>query len=210
MATKTKETIEIKAINIKEAEITIFGESELVTNRFSEKAKQQIRAAQGKEPKVGREKRDPFREYIQSMYWITPMLTIYTEEEMDKAIREGAKFGFPAVGIKESAVSGAYRAGLTKDKVSVYGAFHINPAMIEIISDPPIMREDAVRLGNGSVDLRYRGVFTNWSMIFTIKYNANVYSLEQLVTFIQYGGFGVGIGEWRTEKGGPWGVYRVS
>ncbi len=65
----------------------------------------------------------------------------HTLEAFEEALKAGAKFGFPATGLKQSAVSAAYRAGLTKDKVSIYGAFHIVGGELVEINGIPRMRD---------------------------------------------------------------------
>lgn len=83
--------------------------------------------------------------------------------------------------------------------------------MVEIFSDPPVMREDPVTVGMGSADLRYRGEFCNWHADIKLKYNVNgQYSLDQLVNIFNAGGFACGIGEWRPEKDGQYGMYHVA
>lgn len=137
------------------------------------------------------------------------MPTSFTKEAFDEALANGAKFGFPAKGIKASIVSGAYRNGYTKDKVSLYGAFLIPEEFITIDFEELEMREDYVRIAHGGTDIRFRPQFNNWSMTFTIQYNENIYSIEQIINFINLGGFSCGLGEMRIEKGGNFGSYEV-
>jgi hypothetical protein len=77
------------------------------------------------------------------------------------------------------------------------------------ITGIPTMREDMVRIGMGTSDVRYRGEFNPWEATFTVKYNANVFSAEQIINLFNLGGFACGIGEWRAEKGGSYGMYHV-
>ena len=208
--TKKKETEEIvlKPITIKEAEITIKGTTPLIVNNFNEKSRQQIVDAQMKKPKT-KELRNPMEDFMRAMYWLTEMPKEFTDKSFEKALKNGAKFGFPAKGIKASIVSGAYRNGMTKDKVSLYGAFLIPQEFIEINYKNVSMREDYVRIAHGATDVRFRPQFDDWSMTFRIQYNENCYSLEQLINFITLGGFSCGLGEMRVEKGGNMGSYIV-
>ncbi len=208
MAAKSVQ-INIPEINIKLATLRIEGMSPLIVHKFSEKARKEILDKAMQKPKAGREPKNPVMEFMQSLHWMTPMPGEYTEEAFAKALKKGARFGFPATGIKQSAVSAAYRAGLTKDKVSIYGAFHINCGELVEIQGTPVMREDYAVISNGAPEIRYRAEFPEWSMAFEIKYNAAVYSLEQIVTFFNFGGFAVGIGDWRIEKSGVFGAYKV-
>lgn len=210
MAKKKVEEKEIvlEPIKIKNIEITIKGISPLIVNNFDEKSRRQILDAQ-----MGKKKektlRNPVEDYMRAFYWLTPMPEEFTEEAFEKALKEGARFGFPAKGIKESVVAGAYRNKMTKDKVSLYGAFLIPEELVEIKYDEVIMREDYVRIAHGGTDVRFRPEFKNWKMTFTISYNENAYSLEQIVNFINLGGFSCGLGEMRVEKGGNFGSYAV-
>lgn len=202
------EEIVLKPITIKEAIITIKGTTPLIINNFNEKSKQQIIDAQMKKAKT-KEIRNPMEDFIRANYWLTEMPTEFTQEAFEKALKEGAKFGFPAKGLKASIVSGAYRNGMTKDKVSLYGAFLIPEEFIEINYKEITMREDYVRIAHGGTDVRFRPQFNDWSMTFTLKYNENVYSLEQIINYITLGGFSCGLGEMRIEKGGNFGSYIV-
>ena len=74
------------------------------------------------------------------------------------------------------------------------------------------LREDDVRIGpaGGTADIRYRAAFNTWKIPFTVRYNTNQVSLEQLITAIDDGGQMVGICENRPEKSGNnWGTYTV-
>lgn len=203
-----KEEVVLKPIKIKEVEITIEGTSTLIVNNFNEKSKRQILEAQMKTPKE-KEIRNKWEDFIRAFYWLTPMPEEFNEESFNKALKDGARFGFPAKGIKASIVSGAFRNGMTKDKVSLYGAFLIPEELIEIKFDEVVMRDDYVRIAHGGTDVRFRPEFKNWSMTFKMQYNENSYSLEQILNFINLGGFSCGLGEMRVEKGGNNGSYTV-
>lgn len=211
MAKKTnsnEQVINIPAINIKRFEITVAGDSPLIIHRFDEKSKKQILDKQTQKAKAGKEPKVPVRDFIDSLYWLSNKPTEYTEGAFLNAIENGATFGFPSVAFKASAISAGYRAGVTKDKVTGNGAFHIDGEYVEI-KGVPEMREDMVRIGMGTADIRYRGEFKQWEATFTVKYNASVFSAEQIVNLFNLGGFACGIGEWRAEKGGSYGMYHV-
>ena len=161
-----------------------------------------------------REAKNPVEDFIRSMYWLTPMPEEFTEEAFESSIANGARFCFPVTAIKQAAISAAYRMGWTKDKMSMRGAFFIDSdenQMVEIFSDPPIMREDMVKVGMGTADIRFRGEFRNWYADLTISYNSNgQYSLEQILNVINAGGYVCGIGEWRPERDGQYGMFHVA
>ena len=217
MATKkaNTEVIEIRPIEIKKVTIRIVGDTPLIMHAWSEKAKRMMLEAQmGVAKGKKKEAKNPVDDFIRSMYWLTPMPEDGTMESFEEAIANGARFGFPVTAFKQAAISAAYRMGWAKDKMSMRGAFFIDSdenGMIEIHSDTPEMREDMVKVGMGTADIRYRGEFKNWHADLTISYNANgQYSLENIVNIINAGGYVCGVGEWRPERDGQNGMFHVA
>lgn len=211
MATTKKETeiITIPAIDIRNATITLKGDSPLIVHKWSEKAKKMMLDKQMKVATTkGHDAKDPFADFVDTIYFLSGKPESATPEAFEDALSNGARFGFPSVGVKASAVSAGFRAGVTKNLVSMNGAFHIDEEYVEVKGIPQI-REDMVRVGMGTADIRYRAEFPEWSTTFVVKYNAGVISLAQLCNLFNLGGFAVGIGEWRPEKGGTYGRYHV-
>ena len=217
MATKkaNTEVIEIRPIEIKKVTIRIVGDTPLIMHAWSEKAKRMMLEAQmGIAKGKKKEAKNPVDDFIRSMYWLTPMPEDGTMESFEEAIANGARFGFPVTAFKQAAISAAYRMGWAKDQMSMRGAFFIDSdesGMIEIHSDAPGMREDMVKVGMGTADIRYRGEFKNWYADLTISYNANgQYSLENIVNIINAGGYVCGVGEQRPERDGQNGMFHVA
>lgn len=208
MAAK-KDVIELKAVEFKEITLKIKGVSPLLVHNWDDKIKQEMLDKQmGKAKTKKHDIKNPVRDFIESLYWLEGKPAEPTEEAFEEAIKNGARFGFPSVGLKASVVSAGYRAGVMKDKVSTNGAFYIKGEFVEI-KGTPHMREDMVRVGMGTADIRFRGEFDEWEALIPIRYNAGVLTAEQIVNLFQLGGFAVGIGEWRPEKGGVHGMYEV-
>ena len=206
----TKKTVEAKgiiipAIKVEQTKIRIVGDSPLIVHAWSEKAKKMMLDKQTKAAKAGREVRDPWQEYCDSLYWLTEKPEKPTQKDIDKAT-----FGFPATAIKAASIDAAYQMGAIEKKTTLRAAFHIIGDMIPIIGKPS-MREDMVRLGGitSPADLRYRGEFIEWAMEFVVQYAPLAVSLEQIVNAINLGGYGCGIGEWRPAKDGANGRYHV-
>lgn len=226
MATAKKTTdITITPINIETVDITIKGTTPLIIHAWSEKAKQMMLDKQrGKKVGAKHDIKIPVNDFIESMYWLTEQPELGKDDEeaetnYEAAIVAGAKFGFPVTGIKQSIITGAYRGGLDVKQTELRGTFFIEGAtdasttdIAEIIGSEPVMREDMVRVGgmSKSADIRYRGEFKEWEIPLRLTYHANgKYSLEQILNMVNYGGFYVGIGEWRPEKDGQFGMYKL-
>jgi len=240
MATKKTESIvEIRPIEMVETKIHIVGDTPLIMHAWSAKAKREILEKEiGATKTKAKEAKNPIEDFAASMYWLNPMPEEFTTESMEEALKT-AKFGFPVTAFKQAAISAAYRMGWVKDKMSLRGAFFIDPdatvyyggdlevdfdkkkvnvipnmlrkeQLVAINSDAPEMREDMVRVGMGSADIRYRGEFSDWSADLKIRFNANgQYGLEQIINIINAGGSVCGVGEWRPEKDGQYGMFHV-
>ena len=215
MPAKNVETIEIKPIEIQKTTIRVVGDTPLIMHAWSEKAKREILDKQMKKTKAAaKQAKNPVEDFIRSMYWLEGFPEEMSEDGFEEAIRNGARFGFPVTAFKQAAISAAYRMGWTKDKMSMRGAFFIDGdenQMVEIFSDTPLIREDMVKVGMGTADIRFRGEFRNWYAELTISYNKNgQYSLEQIINIINAGGYVCGIGEWRPERDGQYGMFHVA
>lgn len=221
MATKKEEVIEIRPLEIKEVPIRIVGDTSLIVHAWSEKAKRMMLEAQMKTTKTkAKEQRRPVVDFIGSLYWLEgepKIMDKTTDDEakvlFTKAVENGAKWGFPVTAIKQAANSTAYRLGWVKNMMQLRGAYFLKTKWgeyAEIEGSVPEMREDMVKIGMGTADLRYRGEFKNWHMDLILEYNASgAMTLEQIMNCISAGGYTCGIGEWRPEKDGNFGKYHI-
>lgn len=184
--------IEVPKLEPRIAHITLVGDSPLITHAWSEKAKKQMLDKQMKKGKAGgKEAKDPEKDYYDSLYHL-----------------EGGKYGFPVVAFKAAAVRAAGQMDGVK-MTNARAAFHIVGEYAEIDGTPE-PREDMVRVGMGTADIRYRGMFREWRTTLTIRYNENVLSLEQIISLFNLAGFGVGVGEWRPQRNGSYGMFHVA
>jgi hypothetical protein len=76
------------------------------------------------------------------------------------------------------------------------------------IEGEPKMREDVVTVGRGT-DLRYRPEFMEWRTTLTVVYVKSALTRGSVLSLIDAGGMGVGVGEWRPEKSGDHGTYMI-
>jgi hypothetical protein len=200
--------IELPPLNIGIMEVTIVGDSPLIVHAWSMKAKREMLDKQMKKAKGAKEAKDPVADFDASLY----------------RLPDGG-YGFPSVAFKNAAVTaGTSVAGITK--VAARQAFHVlgedadvagafdgcksRVNLVRIMGGAPSMREDMVRVGMGTADLRYRGEFTDWHAKILVRYNANVLSESQILNLLNTSGFAVGVGEWRPEKDGQSGMFHVA
>lgn len=224
MAAKKAEVVKITPIKEKEAIVRIKGTSPLIVHKWSEKAKRMLPAGKRAYSDAGitveKEYASPVEQFMTSMYWMTEMPTEYTEEAFEEAVKNGARWGFRVESIKAAAIDAAYSKKWIPNKKSVQGVFFIEPDMrdaegyqlVEIKGCVPEMREDTVVLsGIGRTpDLRWRAQFVDWFADLRVSYDAtSQYSLQDICNMINLGGRYNGIGEYRPEKGGSFGMFKV-
>lgn len=211
MATKAaKQTIiDVPRIDIQRMQITLVGDTPLISHAWSEKAKAMMLGKQMKVAKQGKEPKDPVADFLDSLYWLTPRIT--ADEYRDNGMPADARFGFPAVAFKASAV-GACRYVDGVAMTEARGAFHVESEFIQLVGPEPRMREDMVRIGMGTADIRYRGEFSPWHAQLDITYNDAALSPAQIINLFNVAGFGVGVGEWRpsSKAGGNYGRFHVA
>ena len=212
-------------IKIEYATIFIEGTSPLVMKPFSidsiEDIEKKETTPKNEQPKKKEYKvKVPYEIFGNSFYWITQKPVIKTEQDWLNALKEKPKFGFQVGGIRESALNGALRAGKIPNLVSGRAYFFIENAVtdtlygmpvVEILyKNPPIMRKDCLDTYNSGASMTYRSMFMDWSIKLDVSYLSELINIETIMYWFELGGFGVGLGEYRNEKGGSWGSYRIS
>lgn len=176
--------------------VPIIGTSPLVVHRFSEKAKRQmLDNMQGR--KSPKESKDPHAEYDAAFYRLP-----------------GGGYGFPVTAFKQATVGGArFYSGVTmtalKQSIFFRGVPGTDGISLVAINGEPHMREDVVRVGRDGTDLRYRPEFREWSAPLTVVYIRSTLTRDSVLSLIDAGGLGVGVGEWRPERDGDFGTYRI-
>ncbi len=201
--------ITIPAMELNTFDLKIVGDTPMICHAWSEKAKLMILQKQQKKATTGKDVRNPAKEFAESLYWISekPDLDKLTDEQIADAVAKG-RFGFPTTAFKAAAIDGAYQSGAIEKKTTARGAFHILGEFAEI-KGTPVMREDMVRIGMGTADLRYRAEFPEWETVLHLRFNAKAMSLEQIINMFNIGGFACGIGDWRPAKDGTYGQYHI-
>lgn len=189
--TQNATVIEIKRPNLQTRKLTIYGTAPLIQHRWSEKAKKQILDNQMKKAKEALPAKDPQADYEESMYKLP-----------------GGRYGFPAVAFKSAAVRAGKLLGLAMTDARQMFFVVADEEDLVIIKGQPSPREDMVKIP-GSVDIRYRAEFREWSAVLTVKFNADLISEEQVINLFEAAGFSVGVGEWRPEKNGMFGTFTL-
>lgn len=197
------EVVQIARIDAETLQVPIIGTAPLIVHNFSEKSRRQMLEAQQGKKKV-KEIRDPRAEYESAFYRI--------------ADDDGERYGFPVTAFKAATTGAArfYDKSVTMTALRQFMFMRgimtkADPQMLVEIHGEPEMREDVVRLGGASrsADLRYRPMFPEWTCVLQVSYVKSSIDRNSILSLIDAGGMGIGVGEWRPEKRGEFGTYAV-
>jgi hypothetical protein len=194
------EPTQLIELDLHTIQIHLEGTSPLITHAWSEKAKKMMLDKQMGKASKGKEKKDPIADYESSFYRMP-----------------SGQAGVPLLAFKCAAVTACTSLGKEITKVAARQFFHILPDpfggdITEIYYPddcPPRMREDMVRVGMGTADIRFRPEFVKWGVKVRLQFNRRAVTQEQVVNLLNLGGFSVGVGEWRPEKDGDKGRFSV-
>lgn len=193
-----QEPITLGRIERPTIKVGIRGTAPLIVHRWSDKARKMMLDKQmGKKPK--KEVKDPQSDYEASMY----------------RFPDGGH-GFPTLAFKAATVgAGRHFNGVTM--TALRQALHFQGVTIETgelltrldVQSGPVMREDMVRVGMGTADIRYRAMYPEWGAELLVSYFPNLIDVESVLALVDAGGM-AGVGEWRPEKDGAFGTYEVT
>lgn len=202
-----KTSVTITPPNFQHAVLKIIGTAPYVQNKFSTKTRNELKEKHqaGSTAKKGkkREAKDFQRCY---------------EEALHKA-KEGW-FGMPAPAFRNAMISACRIAGfaMTRAKLSIFVEadgfdFEDGTPLVRITKGEPRYSEMTVRNETGVVDIRPRPMWDEWEAILRIRYDADQFTLTDIVNLLHRAGIQVGIGEGRPDSkksnGMGWGTFRV-
>lgn len=211
MAATKKATgpITVPEVKRKLFEVCVMGDTPLIVHAWSKKARTEMLAKQMGQ-KLPKYAKSPVKDFLDSLY--------YTDDK---------SYAFPATGVKAAMITAVTSMNKEITKIAARQAFWLRAEqgktqsafagletpmqLVRVHSpNPPMMREDNVRVGMGTADLRYRAEFWPWAMRLVFEYNSNVVSDSTLAVLVDTAGFAVGVGEWRNEKDGIYGSFRLA
>jgi len=185
----------LKPVNRCVLSCTIKSVTPMIQHKWSEKAKEMMRLKHAGKKTKSREVRDPEAEFREAAY-----------------LTDDGQFGLPGMGFKAALITAAHK-DIGVEKTLVRKALFLRSSdsdkILPMECDEPVMREDCVRVGAGSADLRYRPQFDSWKCHIEIEVDADLLTDADVINLINRAGFGVGIGEMRPEKGGEYGRFEV-
>jgi len=147
---------------------------------------------------------------------IGPKKTIDEEREfmncLYKIEGEKNKFGFPASGFKkcfeEAAKGKNWFADPQISGKRIKGGLFILTDLVPI-QGTPTPRKDYVVIKKATV-LKIRAEFKKWSCSLPIKFVRNLLTPNQLLNVINIAGTAVGVGDWRPQRNGTHGTFKIT
>jgi hypothetical protein len=234
----TAKTVTLAEITVENLPATDYSSPSLLgVNRFSEKNRRQMREKQMGIKASGKQPKDPiecmkdslyrFSEEVRGTIFGVPAVaikqaTVRAFKAMDGYSMVDAKGFFHVYGKMDEeevtelvpVIAPPVTALNYKEKL-LAGVMNLSEdEMLELLDTEhrygAHLREDDVRVGQGTADIRYRGAFSTWEIPFTVAYDATAVKLSVLCEAIDRAGRSVGICENRPEKSGDrWGTFQI-
>lgn len=200
-ATKKVETAELEVMEIHTRQVTfnIVGISPMIMHRFDQKAWRELllpSQQKNRAEKAMTLKHDPVAEFRGALYRSrnanAPTAIHVPSGSFHNAL------GQAAIDIPGAAKSEIKRLTTVVDEtVHLYGLPLLGCHMV---------RNSGI---NGAPDVRTRPIFREWACSITLRFIADLVKEKQLAALMGAAGHIVGVGDWRGQKGGPFGRFRL-
>lgn len=178
----------------------IVGTSPMIMHRFSAKAQRELLMPSPKKNRAEKEtslKHDPVAEFRDSIY-------------MNRDPKTPAAIHIPA---------NAFSAALANAALDVPGATKSQLMRLTTVADTHIDLFGCPKLFMAMTrssdmgrtpDVRTRAIFPRWACKVTINYVASLLKERQIANLLATAGLIIGIGDWRSQKGGSYGGFRLA
>lgn len=188
--------IKLHKPNTQKFKVTIGGNM-LLMNRFSEEQADDMESKQRGEPGAKAKQKSPR----------DPLKEFHRGRHLDAKGRDC----FPAIAIKKAMLSVAPTLNIPKTRIRQTIFIEADLIPIKYEGKGPMMRRDRVVLAGirRPTSLAYRPQYNDWQAEFVISFNADVWTMDEVVHLLAHAGFSNGIGSWRPEKDGQHGRFVV-
>lgn len=200
-AAKKVEISEVEVMEIHTHQVTfnIVGISPMIMHRFDQKAWRELllpSQAKNRAEKAMSLKHDPIAEFRGALY-------LCRNPNAPTAIHVPSGSFHNALGQAAIDIPGAAKSEIKRLTTVVDETVHLYGM--------PLLGCHMVRNSgiNGAPDVRTRPIFREWACQITFKFIADLVKEKQLLALLAAAGHIVGIGDWRGQKGGPFGRFRL-
>lgn len=195
------EVMVIDPIKTRRIIVNIVGTSPLIMHRFNQKAWQELLLPSGRKNQAALDaglKHDPLTEYRGCFY-------------RNRNPKAPTLFHVP---------NGMIHGALTSAALDIEGVARSKLERLTSIATPDIHLYGVPKLAmhmvrnsdmNRTPDVRTRPVFDRWAISgIAIEYKVNPLGDSQIINLFAAAGVIIGIGDWRPQKGGPFGKFRLA
>lgn len=191
--------VEIMEIHTRQVTFNIVGISPMIMHRFDQKAWRELllpSQSKNRAEKAMTLKHDPVAEFRGAIY-------------MSRNPKGPTAVHVP---------SGSFHNALGQAAIDIPGAAKSEIKRLTTIVDETVHLYGLPLLGchmvrnsgiNGAPDVRTRPIFRDWACQITFRFIADLVKESQLAALMGAAGHIIGIGDWRGQKGGPWGRFKI-
>jgi hypothetical protein len=198
-APKDEFVLEIQELQMSEVTMHILGSSPMIQHRFPFKAWQELLLPSKQKNRAeleGTLKHDPINEFRESLY-----------RNRDKT--SPAMFHVPNAQF-HSAIAGAAIDIAGAKKAVIERLTQVTDVNINLFGVPQFFMAMVRNSGfNATPDVRTRPIFPEWACAVTLRYMRPNLTERVMGRLAGAGGKIRGIGDWRPEKGGPYGTWDI-
>lgn len=200
MVAKQKDTaIEIQEIQMGTVRVNIIGTSPMIMHRFSAKARRELLLPKKKANRAEKEtslKHDPVAEFRETIYMNRnpeePSCVHLPTNAFSKAMANAA------LDIPGASKSQMLRlVSVISTQVNIFGIPSLFMSMVR--------SSDMAK----TPDVRTRALFPEWACTLEIEFVSSLIRGNQIANLLAAAGKIVGMGDWRPQKGGQYGKFRI-
>lgn len=198
---KKPEISEVEILNIVTREVTFYivGTTPMIMHRFDQKAWRELLLPAKKKNSAEKEttlKHDPIAEYRGAIYRCR-------DPKAPTAVHVPCGMFHKAIGQAAIDMPGAARAQILRLTSVVTPTIHLYGL--------PTLGVDMVREGMSKTpNVRIRPYFREWACEISFRFVSDLIQERQIAALLGAAGHIVGVGDWRGEKGGSFGRFRIA
>lgn len=186
-----KKNIVIKRPNMAHATVTIIGTAPYLQNSFSSENRNKMMEAQKAGSSAKRTKKAKAPKDFQAVY------------ESSMHVSQAGWPGIPATALRNAMIEACRltEMDMIRAKMCIFieaqGLDKENLEPLIKINGKPKMHLDRVKIGMAQTDIAARAIFEKWDATFVIKWDNDVFSVDDVVNLLARAGWQVGIGAGR-------------
>lgn len=196
---KAEQVVEINEISMKDVHFNILGTTPMIMHRFAQKAWRELLLPSLKENRASLEqklKHEPYEEFRGGTY-------------RNRNPRSPTLFHLPNGSFHNSLAAAALDMPGAK-RTQIERLTKVVDVNIDLYGVPQIFCS-MVRNSdqNRTPDVRTRPIFPEWACSITVQFLANSLTERGVTHLLAAAGALIGIGDWRSQKGGPYGAFKL-